>query len=75
MAKRLIGGLLQLIPLLVFAAALLADAKPASAVSCNQDLLACYQQAAGIADFWSRTAYALDCELTYAGCVRNAILY
>jgi hypothetical protein len=42
-------------------------------VTCTQDLLNCYVNAAKIDNFWYRTAAGIDCELGYAGCVGQAI--
>lgn len=42
-------------------------------VTCTQDLLDCYVNAAKIDNFWYRTAAGIDCELAYAGCVGQAI--
>ena len=68
--------LLQLAPVVAALAIIIGSAKPASAdVSCFQDLAACYQRAAGIESFWLRWAAGLDCELTAAECVREAIGY
>ena len=47
---------------------------PARASSCTSGLLDCYGTAAKIDDFWYRTAAALDCELDYAVCLRDALL-
>ena len=41
---------------------------------CNGDLLDCYGRAAQIDNFWYRTAAGLDCELDYAGCLRQAMI-
>ena len=41
---------------------------------CNSDLLDCYVRAAQIDNFWYRTAAGLDCELDYAGCLRQAMI-
>ncbi len=47
--------------------------RPAMA-GCTTDLLDCYAEAAKIDSFWYRSAAGLDCELAYAGCVREALL-
>lgn len=48
---------------------------PRSALAgCTSDLLDCYTQAAKIDSFWSRSAAGLDCELAYAGCLREALI-
>ena len=41
---------------------------------CTSQLADCYTAAAKIDNFWSRWAAGIDCELSYAGCVRDAIL-
>ena len=41
---------------------------------CTTNLLDCYVKAAKIDDFWYRTAAGIDCEIEYAGCVRDALL-
>ena len=41
---------------------------------CSMDLLDCYTRAAKIDSFWYRTAAGLDCELQYAGCVRQTLI-
>lgn len=45
----------------------------AQSVTCTQDLLTCYINAAKIDNFWYRTAAGIDCELGYAGCVGQAL--
>lgn len=47
--------------------------RPAMA-GCTTDLLDCYTRAAKIDSFWYRSAAGLDCELDYAGCVRQALV-
>lgn len=54
-------------------AALVGAPRPALA-GCTTDLLDCYAQAAKIDSFWYRTAAGLDCELAYAGCVRQTLI-
>lgn len=51
----------------------MAAPRPAMA-GCTTDLLDCYAAAAKIDGFWYRTAAGLDCELAYAGCVRQTLL-
>lgn len=41
---------------------------------CTTDLYDCYVSAAKIDDFWRRWAAGIDCELDYAGCVRDLLL-
>lgn len=41
---------------------------------CGGDLLDCYTAAAGIDNFWYRTAAGLDCELQYASCIRQILV-
>ncbi len=45
-----------------------------ASAGCTTRLLDCYAEAAKIDDFWYRTAAGLDCEIEYAGCVRDALL-
>jgi hypothetical protein len=54
-------------------AGFVAAPRPAMA-GCTTDLLDCYGQAAKIDSFWYRTAAGLDCELQYAGCVRQTLI-
>ena len=50
-------------------------AAPRSAMAgCTTDLLDCYTRAAKIDSFWYRSAAGLDCELDYAGCVRQRLI-
>jgi len=42
--------------------------------ACTTNLLACFERAAKIDSFWYRWAAGLDCEINYAGCVREAIM-
>ena len=63
-----------LIPLLVAAFLVLADAKPAHAMPCFTDLANCYVNAAGVESFWYRWAAGLDCELNFTSCLRESIL-
>jgi hypothetical protein len=41
---------------------------------CGGDLLDCYAAAAAIDNFWYRSAAGLDCELQYAGCIRQVLV-
>ena len=41
---------------------------------CTIELLDCYGRAARIDNFWYRSAAGLDCELDYAGCVRQRLI-
>ena len=41
---------------------------------CTTDLADCYEAAGKIDSFWYRSAAGLDCELDYAGCVRQALV-
>jgi len=41
---------------------------------CTTELLDCYGRAARIDNFWYRSAAGLDCELDYAGCVRQRLI-
>jgi len=50
---------------------LLADAKPAMAMPCFTDLGRCYGNAAALDGFWWRWAAGLDCELSFAACLRE----
>ena len=70
---RLIGA--WALPFLAGLAIVMADSRPAQAVTCTQSLLSCYA-AAGIngqdwLDMWAR---GLDCELDFSDCARRAVL-
>lgn len=55
-------------------AGLVGAPRPALAVTCNRSLLDCYAHASKQDSFWYRWADGLDCELTYTGCVRRALI-
>lgn len=42
--------------------------------ACTTNLLDCYTAAAKVDDFWRRWAAGIDCEIDYAGCVRDMLL-
>ena len=44
-----------------------------SAAMCTSELVQCYDEAAGRDGWLAQTAAGLDCELTYAGCLREAL--
>jgi hypothetical protein len=54
-------------------AGLVGAPRPALA-GCTTDLLDCYVRAAKVDGFWYRSAAGLDCELEYAGCVRQKLV-
>lgn len=62
----------MLMTLLVAAGSLMMPAR--ASAGCTTALLDCYAEAAKIESFWYRTAAGLDCEIEYAGCVREALL-
>lgn len=66
--------LLQVVPLVFAVMLLLSDAKPAMAATCFQDLAVCYQDAASRGSWGEMWLAGLDCELTFAGCVADAIV-
>jgi dissimilatory sulfite reductase (desulfoviridin) alpha/beta subunit len=41
---------------------------------CATGLIHCYNTAANLSDWISRSAAAFDCQVDFAGCVRNALL-
>ena len=63
--------------LFVILVGLLAVPQPARADDgggCTTTLLQCYEKAAKIDSFWYRWAAGLDCEIQYAGCVRETVM-
>lgn len=66
--------LLQVVPLVLAVMLLLSDAKPAMAATCFQDLAVCFQDAASRGSWGDRWLAGLDCELTFVGCVEEAIV-
>jgi hypothetical protein len=48
-----------------------ADARPALAMPCFTDLSNCYLRAALVDGIWMRFAAGMDCELTFASCLRE----
>ena len=54
---------------------LLSDARPArAAVSCFQDLRACYYRSAMADSYWAMWSMGMDCELGVTDCVRRALI-
>jgi hypothetical protein len=60
-----------LVTMVILASVLLAP-RPALA-QCATQLADCYTAAAKIDNFWYRWAAGIDCEIDYAGCVRDAM--
>jgi len=54
-------------------AGFMAAPRPALA-GCTSDLLDCYTAAAKIDSFWYRTAAGIDCEFSYADCLREILI-
>ena len=61
----------MLMMLLVIAGSLVMPASVSA--GCTTRLLDCYSEAAKIESFWYRTAAGVDCEIEYAGCVRDRL--
>ena len=74
MAFTFARRLLHFAPIVGALAFLLADARPAQAVMCFQDLDACYFRAAQNDSYWTMWLVGLDCELSFVDCSRRAIL-
>jgi len=70
-----IKRLVRLIPVVAALAIVIVSARPATAASCAADLGQCYQSAAGLDSLLDRYSAGLDCELTYIGCLRDALEY
>ena len=58
---------------LVLVAVLGAHASAYTDPACFKDVVKCFEDSANLPYFWARTWYALDCELSFIGCVRIAI--
>ena len=58
---------------LVLVAVLGAHASAFTEPACFRDVVKCFEASANFSSFWSRTWYALDCELSFVSCVRIAI--
>jgi len=74
MASAFARPLLHLAPIIGALILLLADAQPARAVMCFQDLESCYFRAAITDSYWSMWFTGLDCELNFVDCTRRAII-
>jgi hypothetical protein len=61
--------LLTLVLVAVFATHASAFTEP----TCFKDVVKCFEDSANLPFSWDRTWYALDCELSFVGCVRIAI--
>jgi hypothetical protein len=58
---------------LVFGGIVFAPSGARAESGCTTRLMDCYTAAAKIDDFWYRTAAGIDCEIDYAGCVRDKL--
>ncbi len=58
---------------LVLVAVLGAHASAFTDPTCFRVVVKCFEDSANLPYFWDRTWYALDCELSFIGCVRIAI--
>ena len=67
-----IKRLVRLIPVFAVVAMVVGNARPASA-ACTGDLIQCYQAAAGVDGWLAQATAALDCDLTFVGCAREAM--
>jgi hypothetical protein len=65
---------LHLAPLALSIGLVIGSSAPARAATCFAGLAGCYQEAALASDWMSMWLQGLDCELTFTGCVRIAIL-
>ena len=74
MASSFARRLLHLAPVIGALVFLLADARPAQAVTCFQDLRLCYFGAAMADTYWSMWSMGMDCELGFTDCTRRAII-
>ncbi|HMD34700.1 MAG TPA: hypothetical protein VKH42_07025 [Vicinamibacterales bacterium] len=64
----------RLLPVLAVLMVVIGQAGKASAATCTADLVQCYQDAAALDGWFSRSVAGLDCEITFAGCVRETLL-
>jgi len=67
-------NLKQFLRVLVALTIVFGSTAESSAAMCSAELVQCYGDAATLGDWFARTAAGLDCEVTYAGCVREALL-
>ncbi len=74
MTFSIVKRIARLIPALAALVVVIGSARPGSAATCTADFVQCYQDAATLDDWFSRSAAGLDCELTFAGCVRETLL-
>ena len=73
--KATIERLPWMMPIVLTALVLFTNPRPVLAQSsCFQDLRDCYGRAAIRTDWWDIWAAGIDCELTFADCVRRSIV-
>jgi hypothetical protein len=65
---------LHFVPLALVILLLVGSSGPARASNCFAGLAFCYQESALAPDWMSMWLQGLDCELSFTGCVRVAIL-
>jgi len=63
-----------LMPAIAALALVLSGPTPASAAECTAQLSQCYQDAASAGEIWAIFSAGLDCEISYAGCVRAELM-
>jgi hypothetical protein len=63
----------RLIPALAVLMLVIGGATPARADGCGDELGACYGRAAAISGWWASVSYSMDCEVSYASCVRDLL--
>lgn len=69
----LIKRLGVVVPVFAALVVVIGSATPAAAATCTDDLGSCYQQAGSAGGYWATWTANLDCELSYAGCVRDGL--
>jgi hypothetical protein len=62
-----------LVPVLAALVMVAGSPRPASAEDCSAQLGSCYGQAANAGGSWAMWMAGLDCEVSFADCVRSAI--
>jgi len=63
-----------LMPAIAALALVLGGPTPASAAECTAQLSQCYQDAVSGGGIWAVFEAGLDCEVSYAGCVRAELM-
>ena len=63
----------RLLPVLTVPMLVLGSAGTGSAAVCTSEFMQCYSDASTLGDWLARSAAGLDCEYSYAGCLREAL--